>query len=208
MEQRRPIVITIKLLLFAAACLAGLAFCTMGIRAWYKEGHAQTFEEMSVGNCRAGNYIADDIETYLVSISHTEVTTTESGVNRTHLAGVREYDFYTVPTGDGHYIQIAVFRRETKDALECYVHGQSGEEPVWFTGEIIKSPVELNVEWYEAVPQLADKRGDEVIEEYVVRETDFANKKKVLYLGIMCFGIAALFFIWMKIERRESRSNG
>ena len=67
MERHRTIINTTKALMFALSCLAGIVCCAGGIRAIYREKNAGTFEELSLRNCRHGNYISDVIESYLVA---------------------------------------------------------------------------------------------------------------------------------------------
>ena len=204
MGLRRPITITRETLLFVAACIVGVVCCVLGISVLFKERYARTFEELTLKNCRVGNYITSDIESYLVSIDDEWGNGMESGVSRILISGIRIYDFYTVPIGDGHYISIMVFRQKTKDALAQYEHGQSGEEPILFEGEIIKATMELNAEWYENVPELSGGLNDMVIDNYIVKEIDFAGKRRILYVGIVFLAVAALLFYHIKKENEKN----
>lgn len=178
----------------------GVFFVLTGARALYQQKSATPLSafgrETGAGGCVTG-YVVSYVTITVKNLGNGR----RFGVSQTYLAGGREYDFYTVPVSDGQYVQLLIWRSETKERLEKLCRTGEAQE-VLFTGKVVHAPVERNEEWYKNAE--LENEGfhlENVISDYVIVEQNFAAEKKKMWIGL-AFLVSAALLIYPEIQRR------
>lgn len=100
----------------------------------------------------AGQFAAGTVNTYIGKEPAGFVGGSFSGNSQVLIIGVTAYSFYTVPVADRQYIRIMTADKETIERLEAFSMGKG--EAVYFEGEIVKAPIEINRPWYKGIEEI------------------------------------------------------
>lgn len=174
-------IITIVIFIF------GLILLFKGINSNYKYNHALSLENLSESECKEGVYVVGNIDSYVGF--KPKGSNTFTGSSHGLVTYIKTYDFYTVPIVQGSYIRIMVSDKSTLSALKNFEEGKG--ESLYFEGEIIASPIDLNYKWYSSIEGF---RAEDVIEPYVIKEINFESNKDIIYVGILLTVFSALLF--------------
>lgn len=80
----------------------------------------------------------------------------------------------------------------------------SGSE-IYFEGEIVKAPVELNYKWFKE----GNISTNNIITNFVIKEIHIKDKIKMFYIGLILIGFSIVrFMIIGGIKRRMIRKGG
>lgn len=188
--MRIKILLTKEIILFLLLLAFGGGFLFYGLLTLYRESHAVRFTDLNLSNCGKGQFVTDDISSYVVqrlsSNSYYGSSTTWSA------NGVIWYSFYTVPIGGGLYIRIMTADEETLAALEAFDCGTG--KPVHFEGQIISSPVAFNEEWHSQSETFKNGGQENIIKDLVIRQIFIKKRKHAIIAGLLLLIAALLQF--------------
>lgn len=187
--MRIKILLTGELIFFLFLLAFGGGFLSYGLLTLYRDSHTVRFEDLNLTNCKKGQFVRGDINSYAVQrLSNNSY----SGISSSLLAGGLCYDFYTVPIGGGLYIRIMTADKEILTALESFDHGTG--EPVHFEGQIIASPVSFNEEWYSQSETFKNGGQETIIKDLIIRQIDIKKRKHTIIAGLLLLIAALLQF--------------
>lgn len=193
--MRTKIQIGKELIIFITFLLLG-SFCLFyGLSILQKERNTIQLETLHKEDCTAGLFVVGNIDSYIGKNIMNLGNGSYSGVSQTLLTGGKEYNFYTIPMDDNYYICVMVSDKNTIEALENFSYGKGNN--VYFEGKIIKSPVELNYEWYNGIEEFESTGTDNIISEYVIVETNIKEMEKMIYIGLFFLIISFVQFKFM-----------
>lgn len=187
--------ITKREILTAILLIIGLTLLCWGINSYYKtnykSNHALNLENLNEHMLKDGDYVLGTIDTYIGQELYG--SNKFSGVSITFITSGKTYNFYTIPFGQNSYICIMAYSKSLLSQLEAFENGHG--EDVAFTGIIVEPPTDLNYNWYTNVEGF---NTEDLIDSFVIRETDFERNKDInkhiIYAGIILLAIAALLF--------------
>lgn len=186
--MKYQISITKTTIITTVILIIGATFLFKGINSYYKYANALPLESLNEQMCKKGAYVTGNISNYIgkkhgknfIGVSHTLLTINPG----------KAYDFYVVPTGADSYIRIMVYRETTRDKLKGFTDGAG--ENIYFEGEIIPPPTEMNNKFYE---QIEGFNTADIIAPFVIKEINPQSRRNTLYLGcIVLFWGILLFF--------------
>ena len=156
-----------------------------GMKAYFDFKNAVLLSELKFDECVVGQYVYGNIDSYVVKKLETAGADNYSGECATVITATGvEYNFYTIPTVDNKYIRIMMRDKDNTDELKEFVCGRG--EGVYIEGEIVETMEPLNYEWYKGVEGWKDKVLEEIVHpSYVIKEIDFSDKIKQVYIGIV-----------------------
>lgn len=192
---RTKIQISRELILFIIFLIGGGYCLFYGLSVLQKEKNTIQLETLHKEDCTTGLFVAGSIDSYIGKNIINLGDGSYSGVSQTFLTWGKEYNFYTIPMDDDYYICVIISDEDTIEALENFSYGKGND--VYFEGEIIKSPVELNYEWYDGIEEFNGTGTNNIISEYVIAETNLKEKEKIIYLGILFLIISFIQFKFM-----------
>lgn len=163
--MRIKILLTKELMIFFLLLALGGGFLFYGLHTLYRESHAVRFENLNLSNCGKGQFVTDDIDSYVIQRFSGGGS---SGTHAVFLSGGLSYNFYTVSIGGGLYIRIMTADKETLAALEAFDYGTGA--PLHFEGQIIASPVAFNEEWHSHSETFKNGAQENIIKNLVIRQ--------------------------------------
>lgn len=173
--------------------LLGAYLCFAGLHAYYLKSTAIPLETLSPQNCKEGQYVYGDIETYVVA---TYPNGKKYGLHTTYLSMLEEsIDEYTIPITDILYIRFRAVSKATRDALNDYTFLQ--QHPCYIEGQVIRADGELNDDFYKITEQFQDKDyHDAVVKDICIQEISFDRQVSKGKKGIPFILVSiALFFL-------------
>ena len=174
--------------IFTAILLViGLVLLFRGIHSSYKIHHALSLEDLNEQTLKNRDYVAGTIDNYIGQIMYG--SNRFDGVSQTLITSGRAYNFYTIPTGQNSYICIMAYGESILSQLKAFENGHG--EAVYFEGIIIEPPTDLNYNWYANVEGF---NTEDLIDSFVIKETNFDGNKYVIYIGALLLVTAALMF--------------
>lgn len=191
--KRTTIQLSKEVIIFLISLVIGIFCVACGIHSLVKEKRVMDFASIDVGTCVQGEYVSGNIDSYVVKNLVDLGDGRPSGISVVLLTGGREYSFYTIPIKDNQYIRIMVSDPNKVEELEKLYRGR--ESGILFEGEIVKAPVAVNDKWYEDIMGTENFDVSDIIADYVVRETDFKNKRSWFYAGVVLLLYACLQFL-------------
>lgn len=120
--------------------LFGLILLISGIFEQEAYGKHFSFDEITPGSLRPGDYVAGNITDFLVTGE-----TTISAISAEYVP----YSIYNVAVADGYYIRILVASSLTRQTFYDNMNGSSKKNG--FSGVVIESPMDINEAWYREV---------------------------------------------------------
>ncbi len=175
--------------LWGVLLLVGCILLVTGIFAQRKYASAVNFSQLDPNQYEYGDYVVGDIYSFLKKKVADSENAHGTGVSMEYI-GFGTYEVYTIPIKNNTYVRIMVEDLETKNLLEaaCIKEG----EPIPFEGEIIKSPISLNKDWYAGIDGV--DIGD-IAPDFVIKQTDIRKKSNKIYcgVGILMIGIVLPF---------------
>lgn len=184
-----------KLIFFLLFLVSGIAFVICGFCSLQKERRAIDINLINKGNCVKGKYVVGNISSCVVRKIPNLGNGSYSGVSQVWLVGAKEYAFFTIPVGESNYICIMVSDKDKVAELENLY--KDGATSIYFEGEIIESPVDINYKWYEGISDKEFSGVENILTDYVIKEANFEDYIKKIYIGIMLLVCAYLQYISM-----------
>lgn len=187
-------IVYIRKKLFVALILlvAGIAILYVGLNKKYNYQHLE-LEKLQQQDIKQGAYVTGRIDSCVGKKISDLNDDTWVTCSQCFMVGDKEYNFYTIPIGDS-YIQIMVYDEEMKEIFEHWKTDK--KQSVYFEGELIKAPVEMNNQWFEGVDQDIYKNLDHMVGDYVIRQTKIEDNKYTIYAGICLLITAAIIVIY------------
>ena len=179
--------ITKREIFTAILLMIGLVLLFRGIHSYYKIHHALNLEDLNEQTLKDGDYVVGNIDTYIGQILYG--SNRFDGVSKTLMSSGKAYNFYTIPTGQNSYICIMAYGESLLSQLRDFENGHG--EKIYFEGIIVEPPTELNYNWYANVE---DFNTEDLIDSFVIKETNFDGNKYVIYIGVLLLVTAALMF--------------
>ena len=174
--------------IFTAILLViGLVLLFRGIHSSYKIHHALSLEDLNEQTLKDGDYVVGNIDTYIGQILYG--SNRFDGVSKILISSGKAYNFYTIPTGQNSYICIMAYGESLLSQLRAFENGHG--DAVYFEGIIIEPPTDLNYNWYANVEGF---NTEDLIDSFVIKETNFDGNKYVIYIGALLLVTAALMF--------------
>ncbi len=183
------IFITKKEILTGILFVVGLLFLFHGIHSAYKGNHALNLNMLEEHELKDGTCVSGNIDTYIVKYFPENNMFLGVGQSYLTLFG-QSYDFYTVPIGQKSYICILANSKSLKEQLEGFKEGHG--ENVYFEGEAVKPFTEINWAWYDSIEGF---RTEDLIDTFVLKETNFKRSKDIIYIGVLFIAVAVLRFL-------------
>ncbi len=157
--------------------LIGLIMLVSGIFEQESYGKHYSFEEVTPDKIQIGDYVEDDITSFLVT-GDTYITAVSAEYNSSQI--------YNVPVGDGYYIRVLISNPLTQQNLFDNMNGAS--KKIGFSGVVTSSPMDINEEWYRQVIGFDTSR---LVKDVVVQQisTNWSLTRCLLGLEIVvvCF---------------------
>lgn len=179
--------ITKREILTSIIFIVGLIILFNGIHSTYKYNHALNLNTLEEYELKEGAYVIGNIDTYVGKKLYG--SNNFSGVSITSVIYGKAYNFYTIPVGQKSYICIMVYSKSLLEQLEAFENGHG--ENIYFEGEVIEPLTDLNLNWYT---QIEGFRTEDLINSFVIRETNFGRNKHIIYTGALLLVMAALLF--------------
>ena len=174
--------------IFTAILLViGLVLLFRGIHSSYKIHHALSLADLNEQTLKDGDYVVGNIDTYIGQILYG--SNRFDGVSKILISSGKAYNFYTIPTGQNSYICIMAYGESLLSQLRAFENGHG--DAVYFEGIIIEPPTDLNYNWYANVEGF---NTEDLIDSFVIKETNFDGNKYVIYIGALLLVTAALMF--------------
>lgn len=191
--MKTTVYVTKKLVIAFLFLVIGV-YCTLyGIITVYREFRCIPLEDLSMNNYRKGAYVAGTVDSCLtVNVQTLSGKGKDLGASCGYITLGANYDCYTIPMADSHYIRIMLPDEDTKDAMDDLIAGNN--EGVYVEGQIVKEMLEPNIPWYENCEQVKNPQ-EEVLDGYEIRQISFGNRRNVLYFGIGMTAVM-IFVIW------------
>lgn len=180
--------ITKKTIIAALLFIVGFVCLCSGIYSLYKQKHALSLDTLKESECRNGLYVTGNIDTYIgkKAVGSNQFT----GTSVCFISHGKDYEFYTIPISNKHYIQLMIYDKDVLKKLENFSNGQG--EAVYFEGKLIEPPLPFNYAWHENIEGL---HTDDVIQSYVIKEIKFRSNKNKFYISIILIALAILIFL-------------
>ncbi len=179
--------ITKREILTSVIFIVGLLILFNGIHSTYKYNHALNLNTLKEYELKEGAYVIGNIDTYVGQKLYG--SNGFSGVSKSSIISGKAYNFYTIPVGQKSYICIMVYSKSLLSQLEAFENGHG--ENIYFEGEVIEPLTDLNLNWYT---QIDGFRTEDLINSFVIRETNFGRNKHIIYVGALLLAMAALLF--------------
>lgn len=191
--MRTRIQINKELVFFIVLLILGCYCFFYGLNTLQKEKNAIQMSDLCHEECISGQFVVGQINSYIGKNIINLGNGSYSGVCQIFFTGGREYNFYTIPIDDNLYIRVMISDKNTIENLEGFSQGNGND--VYFEGQIIESPIELNYQWYNGIKGFESKNN--IISNYVIKEINMKEKVKMLYIGILFLIISFLQFVFM-----------
>lgn len=159
--------------------IIGVGYFGVGINTLYNLSHAINLENVRIQDLSSSKFVKGYITSYIGKDIITLGEDGYSGQCQVLITIGTEYIYYTIPVEADKYIQIMVSNKSTITKLEKFIHGEG--KGIFFEGEIIKAPIEINYDWYKGIKEFET---DKIISGYVIKEVSFDDKSKIIYPGI------------------------
>lgn len=153
--------------------LIGMVLLISGIFEQEAYGKHYSFAEVTPDKIRIGDYIEDNITSFLVT-GDTYITAVSAEYNSSQV--------YNVPVGDGYYIRVLISNPITQQNLFDNMNGSS--KKVGFSGVVTSSPIGFNDGWYRQVIGFDPSR---VIQDVVIQQvsTNWSMTRSLLGFEIV-----------------------
>ena len=177
--------------------ILGLYLCFDGLYAYYLKSTAIPIEALSPDNCKAGQYVYGDIDSYVLANYDTSngkyYYGLSSSVSFSPLGG--SMDEYTIPIKNNAFIRFLAASKDTKNALADYIDIQ--QHPCYVEGQVVTIEIGLNEGFYEHCEQFRDTDyHDVVINDLCIREISFDRRvgkgKKGIPIILISFALFLL----------------
>lgn len=166
----------------------GLVLLLGGVKSYYKYKHAIPIKNLNEWDCKEGKYVIGNINEYVVK--KMAGTDKYAGISSTLLTLTgKAYDFYTIPIAQNSYIRIMMSDNSILDKLKNFTVGKG--EGVYFEGEIINSPIEISLKWYDGIEGF---NTENLVKSYVIKEINIKSKKDLTYIGLLLVIFSVLLF--------------
>lgn len=176
--------IVINIIIF----VIGLILLSGGVKSYYKYKHAIPIKDLNEWDCKEGKYVIGNIDEYVVK--KMAGTDKYAGISSTLLTLTgKAYNFYTIPIAQNSYIRIMISDNSILDKLKNFTVGKG--EGVYFEGEIINSPIEISLKWYDGIEGF---NKEDVVKSYVIKEINIKRKKDLTYIGFLLVIFSVLLF--------------
>lgn len=188
--MRTQILIKRKMFVWLLLLLLGLFFLFSGIEGYNKYKNAAELETLDMHHLEAGTYVSGNIGA-CVKKNMAEAGPEEySGVGHVYVTFGKEYDIYTIPVAEHSYIRVMAGDADTKLELEKMMN--RAEKTVYFEGEIVKSPLDVNYAWYHDIEEFDV---DSLETGYMIKQKKIGETYKRIYPGIaiLCLCVYLLF---------------
>lgn len=176
--------------------ILGLYFCFDGLYVYYLKNNAIPIETLSPDNCKAGQYVYGDIDSYVVAgydtLNGMKYEGISSGISLSTLGD--NMDEYTIPIKDNYYIRFLAASKETQNALADFDHVQ--QHPCYVEGQVTKTEFRLNEIFYNRCVQFRDTDyHDVIIKDLWIQEISFERRGGKEKTGIPILLISFAFFL-------------
>lgn len=196
MRMRKTIYISKSILFPLIFFLVGIILAFCGINSIWKENNAIELNQMNEADCMEGQYVKGEISSCIRKNITNLGNGSTSAISQEFTVGLMEYSFFTVPMKEDKYIQLMISDTDIIKALE------NNEEKVYLEGEIVKSPVEVNEQWYDDLINSDNFNTDSILSGYVIKEIRFKQRKEWLYAGVSLM-IVSLMLYFLGGSRRQ-----
>ncbi|MBD5445449.1 MAG: hypothetical protein HDR29_07865 [Lachnospiraceae bacterium] len=176
--------IVINIIIF----VIGLVLLLGGVKSYYKYKHAIPIKDLNEWDCKEGRYVIGNIDEYVVKKMAGTDKYAEISSTLLTLTG-KAYDFYTIPIAQNSYIRIMISDNSILDKLKNFTVGKG--EGVYFEGEIINSPIEISLKWYDGIEGF---NTENLVKSYVIKEINIKSKKDLTYIGFLLVIFSVLLF--------------
>ena len=72
---------------------------------------------------------------------------------------------------------------------------KNNRKNIYFEGEIVPSPIDVNYQWYEHINNCENFSPENIISEYVIKEIQYAQKKKWMYIGLALMAFSIVLYL-------------
>lgn len=177
--------------------ILGLYLCFDGLYAYYLKSTAIPIEALSPANCKAGQYVYGEIDSYVLANYDTpngkNYYGLSSGISFSPLGG--SMDEYTIPIKDNYFIRFLAASEDTKNALADFIYVQ--QHPCYIEGQVTAIEIGLNEGFYERCEQFRDTDyHDVVINDLCIQEISFDRRvgkgKKGIPIILISFALFLL----------------
>ncbi len=175
-------------ILMSIIFIVGLIILFNGLHSTYKYNHALNLNTLKEHDLKEGAYVIGSIDTYVGKNLYGNNQFSGVSISLITISG-KVYDFYTIPVGQKSYICIMANGESLLGQLEAFENGHG--ENIYFEGEVIEPPIDLNLDWYS---QIDGFRTEDLINSFVLKETNFGKNKYIIYTGVLLLCMAALLF--------------
>ena len=154
----------------------------------YKPFQPLNLSDVTERDLKSGSYIYGEI-TDCFKVSHTTTTgwIIYTGNDAALFDGVHSFCSYTIPIAKDHYIRIWLQEgKEAQKSIEDILQGKASV--VSFTGQIKKSTIAINKEFYDNDPNFDQTK---IISEISIWEKGTVSERNYIFLGLI-----GMFFAW------------
>ena len=109
--MKTQISISRRLIITFVIFIIGSLLLFKGFHSYYKHNHALSLETMSESECKKGDYVVGNIDSYVVY--RVKENNKTLGSDTTLLTYMKAYNFYTIPTAQDTYARIMVSDKST-----------------------------------------------------------------------------------------------
>lgn len=176
--------------------ILGLYLCLDGLYAYYLKSTAIPIEALSPQNCKKGQYVYGDIDSYVLANYDTsngkKYYGLSSSISFSPLGD--SMDEYTIPIKDNGFIRFLAASEDTKNALADFIYVQ--QHPCHIEGQVIAIEIGLNEGFYDRCEQFRDTDyHDVVINDLCIQEISFDRRVGKGKKGIPFILISFAFFL-------------
>ena len=193
--KKKNIYIMKNVVILFLLLLVGVYGLVVGMYNHWKVENAIPLKELTAQNGRVGMYVRGEIDSYAV-VPNGRNYKGESMM----IMATPDYYGYTISVKEDSYIGVLISDKKMKEALDAFEKGRGAGIP--FEGELVEYMSVAGEGWLKNVVTEGFSP-DKVMKTYTLKQTDFASRKEVIYLGFIGLFAAILYYILMGSVRRN-----
>ncbi|MCM1534710.1 MAG: hypothetical protein NC126_02160 [Clostridium sp.] len=187
--MKRTIYISKEAIFIWLFFFAGIVLFVHGANSLLREKKSIELHALSERDCMKGQYVRGNVDAYLVKDIVNLGNGGISGVSQELVLGITEYAVCTMPIEGNKYIQIMFSDKDKMNALK------NNRKNIYIEGEIVRSPIDVNYQWYEHINNCENFSSENIISEYVIKEIQYAQKEQWMYIGLLLLVFSIILYL-------------
>lgn len=187
--MKRTVYISKEVIFILLFFFGGIVCFVYGADSLLREKKSIEMHALSERDCRKGQYVRGNVDFYLVKDIVNLGNGGVSGISQELVLGITEYAVCTIPIEGNKYIQLMFSDKDRIKALK------NNRKNIYFEGEIVPSPIDVNYQWYEHINNCENFSPENIISEYVIKEIQYAQKKKWMYIGLLLLTFSIILYL-------------